>query len=113
MEMDADPSHAGKRARECLYYDPRLLFLRSPTDSWTATALYRRRPRCYSVVNIKLKVSLCTLLDGFFLTWSGEMLIKTGQLAKRAGILPSKVRFYVKEGILQPVDQTPGGYWSL
>ena len=38
------------------------------------------------------------------------MLIKTGQLAKRAGILPSKVRFYVREGILQPVDQTPGGY---
>ena len=38
------------------------------------------------------------------------MLIKTGQLAKQAGILPSKVRFYVKEGILQPVGQTPGGY---
>ena len=37
------------------------------------------------------------------------MLIKTGQLAKRAGILPSKVRFYVKEGILHPVSQTPGG----
>ncbi|MXY44326.1 MAG: MerR family transcriptional regulator [Dehalococcoidia bacterium] len=38
------------------------------------------------------------------------MLIKTGQLAKGAGILPSKVRFYVREGILIPVDQTPGGY---
>ena len=38
------------------------------------------------------------------------MLIKTGQLAKGAGILPSKVRFYVREGILLPVDQTPGGY---
>ena len=38
------------------------------------------------------------------------MLIKSGQLAKRAGILPSKVRYYVKEGILQPVGQTPGGY---
>ena len=38
------------------------------------------------------------------------MLIKTGQLAKRAGILPSKVRFYVREGILHPVSQTPGGY---
>ena len=38
------------------------------------------------------------------------MLIKTGQLAKRAGILPSKVRFYVNEGIFQPVGQTPGGY---
>ena len=39
-----------------------------------------------------------------------NMLIKTGQLAKRAGILPSKVRFYVREGILHPVSQTPGGY---
>ena len=38
------------------------------------------------------------------------MLIKTGQLAKRAGILPSKVRFYVQEGILHPESQTPGGY---
>ena len=38
------------------------------------------------------------------------MLIKTGQLAERAGILPSKVRFYVREGILHPVSQTPGGY---
>ena len=38
------------------------------------------------------------------------MLIKTGQLAKQAGILPSKVRFYVKEGILLPLSQTPGGY---
>ena len=39
-----------------------------------------------------------------------NMLIKTGQLAQRAGILPSKVRFYVREGILHPVSQTPGGY---
>ena len=39
-----------------------------------------------------------------------NMLIKTGQLAKRAGILPSKVRFYVREGILHPISQTPGGY---
>lgn len=39
------------------------------------------------------------------------MLIKTGQLAIRAGILPSKVRFYVKEGILHPESQTPGGYF--
>jgi DNA-binding transcriptional MerR regulator len=38
------------------------------------------------------------------------MLIKTGQLAKRAGILPSKVQFYVREGILLPVNHTPGGY---
>ena len=38
-------------------------------------------------------------------------MIKTGQLAKRAGILPSKVRFYVKEGLLNPVDYTTGGYY--
>jgi DNA-binding transcriptional MerR regulator len=44
------------------------------------------------------------------LAGSNKMLIKTGQLAKRAGILPSKVRFYVKESILHPVSQTPGGY---
>ena len=44
------------------------------------------------------------------LAGSNKMLIKTGQLAIQAGILPSKVRFYVKEGILHPVSQTPGGY---
>ena len=38
------------------------------------------------------------------------MLIKTGQLAKRAGVLPSKIRFYVKEGLIQPSDLTAGGY---
>ena len=38
------------------------------------------------------------------------MLIKTGQLAKLAGVLPSKIRFYVREGLLQPSDQTAGGY---
>ena len=40
----------------------------------------------------------------------GSMLIKTGQLAKLAGVLPSKIRFYVKEGILQPSGTTVGGY---
>ncbi len=39
------------------------------------------------------------------------MLIKTGQLAKLADILPSKVRFYVKEGLLSPADYTAGGYY--
>ena len=38
------------------------------------------------------------------------MLLKTGQLAKLAGVLPSKIRFYVKEGLLQPYDLTAGGY---
>ena len=38
------------------------------------------------------------------------MLIKTGQLAKLAGVLPSKIRFYVQEGLLQPSGTTAGGY---
>ena len=38
------------------------------------------------------------------------MLLKTGQLARRAGVLPSKIRYYVREGILFPASQTPGGY---
>ena len=40
-----------------------------------------------------------------------RILVKTGQLAERAGVFPSKVRFYVQEGLLHPVDQTPGGYF--
>ena len=38
-------------------------------------------------------------------------MLKTGQLATRAGILPSKVRFYVKEGLLKPAALTVGGYY--
>ena len=38
------------------------------------------------------------------------MLIKTGQLAKLAGVLPSKIRFYVREGLIKPSDLTAGGY---
>ena len=45
---------------------------------------------------------------------SGSVLlvkrVLTGQLAKRAGILPSRMRFYVKEGITQPVGQVLEGY---
>lgn len=41
----------------------------------------------------------------------GNILIKTGQLAQKAGILPSKVRFYVKEGLLKPAHYTAGGYY--
>jgi DNA-binding transcriptional MerR regulator len=37
--------------------------------------------------------------------------IKIGQVAKLAGVLPSKVRYYVKEGLLKPVDRTKGGYY--
>ena len=38
-------------------------------------------------------------------------LVKIGQLAKLAHILPSKIRFYVQEGLLEPVDRTNGGYY--
>lgn len=38
-------------------------------------------------------------------------LIKIGQLAKIAKVLPSKIRFYVQEGLLEPVDRTDGGYY--
>jgi DNA-binding transcriptional MerR regulator len=41
----------------------------------------------------------------------GEILVKVGQLAKRAGIFPSKVRYYVNEGLLNPLDRTRGGYY--
>ena len=37
-------------------------------------------------------------------------LVKTGNLAKRAGVLCSTIRFYVKLGLLAPLDHTPGGY---
>ena len=40
-----------------------------------------------------------------------KSLVKIGRLAKIAGILPSKVRYYVKEGLLNPVDRTRGGYY--
>lgn len=38
------------------------------------------------------------------------MLIKTRLLAKLAGMLPSKIRFYVREVLIQPYDLTNGGY---
>ena len=41
----------------------------------------------------------------------GNTLIKTGKLAQKAGILPSKIRYYVKEGLLNPADYTAGGYY--
>ena len=40
----------------------------------------------------------------------GSNLIKVGGLAKQAGVLPSTIQFYVKIGLLQPLDHTPGGY---
>jgi len=39
-----------------------------------------------------------------------EGLIKIGQLAKLAGVLPSTIHFYTKEGLLKFVAETQGGY---
>jgi len=38
-------------------------------------------------------------------------LVKIGRLAKKANILPSKIRFYVQEGLLEVTDKTNGGYF--
>ena len=37
-------------------------------------------------------------------------LVKVGELAKMVGVLPSTVRYYTVQGLLFPVDHTPGGY---
>lgn len=42
---------------------------------------------------------------------SARVLVKIGQIANLAGVLPSKVRYYVKEGLLETVDRTRGGYY--
>ena len=41
----------------------------------------------------------------------GNSLVKIGQLATLAGLFPSKIRYYVQEGLLNPVDRTRGGYY--
>jgi DNA-binding transcriptional MerR regulator len=38
-------------------------------------------------------------------------LIKIGELSKIANILPSKIRFYVQERLLEVADRTNGGYY--
>jgi DNA-binding transcriptional MerR regulator len=38
-------------------------------------------------------------------------LITIGKLAREVGVLPSTVRYYVKEGLLQVTDYTPGGFF--
>lgn len=37
-------------------------------------------------------------------------LLKIGQLAKLAGVLPSTIHFYTQEGILKPRGWSRGGY---
>lgn len=36
--------------------------------------------------------------------------MKIGELAKRSGIAPSRIRFYESIGLLQQVDRRPNGY---
>ncbi len=37
--------------------------------------------------------------------------VRIGRLAKDAGVLPSTVRYYVKEGLLRAVAHTRGGFF--
>jgi hypothetical protein len=37
-------------------------------------------------------------------------LVKLGQLAQIAGVLPSTIRHYMRLGLIGPDAQTPGGY---
>lgn len=41
----------------------------------------------------------------------GTDLVTIGKLARDVGVLPSTVRFYVKEGLLQVTDHTLGGFF--
>jgi DNA-binding transcriptional MerR regulator len=38
-------------------------------------------------------------------------LVTIGRLAREVSVLPSTVRYYVKEGLLQITDHTPGGFF--
>ena len=37
-------------------------------------------------------------------------LLKIGEVAREAGVLPSTVRYYTQIGLLSPASHTPGGY---
>ena len=37
-------------------------------------------------------------------------LLKIGEVAQEAGVLPSTVRYYTQIGLLSPATYTPGGY---
>jgi len=39
-----------------------------------------------------------------------ENLIKIGELAVLAGVFPSAINFWTKEGLLKFAEATPGGY---
>ncbi|MFA6228232.1 MAG: MerR family transcriptional regulator [Patescibacteria group bacterium] len=46
-------------------------------------------------------------------------LLKIGELAQAARVLPSTIHYYTREGLLKFADQSPGGYrlydrsWAL
>jgi len=39
-----------------------------------------------------------------------KSLLKAGELAKKAEVLVTTIRFYTKIGLLKPTDLSPGGY---
>ena len=36
---------------------------------------------------------------------------RVSDLAQQYGVLPSQIRYYIKEGLLSPSDKTPGGHF--
>lgn len=40
----------------------------------------------------------------------GNGLLKTSEMAKEAGVLPSTIRFYTRIGLLKPTEILPSGY---
>lgn len=36
---------------------------------------------------------------------------RVSDLAQQYGVLPSQIRYYIKEGLLSPSDRTPGGHF--
>jgi DNA-binding transcriptional MerR regulator len=38
-------------------------------------------------------------------------LKRVSDLAQQYGVLPSQIRYYIKEGLLSPSDRTPGGHF--
>lgn len=40
---------------------------------------------------------------------SPQNLLKIGEMAKLAGVLPSTIRYYTEIGLVEPAGTTPGG----
>lgn len=41
----------------------------------------------------------------------GLVLKRVSDLAQEYGVLPSQIRYYVKEGLISPTDRTQGGHF--